>query len=144
MGTTDKYDADRFTVGVTGWQALLDSNVQLWDAMIQTYLRYRVANGEVITAKDPILLVNREWKQSWDTPGRWPPAAVATESKVSGEWLRGRRAGEIENDNWSLTGSGEVWVGPGSGEVTQTRPGSQECEKKLGVSVSSSAIVIQL
>jgi len=140
MTILDKYELETITTGTTGTSGIFDSNMDKIEDNLHTYLRYQVASGESIAAYDPLAFVNNEWKQAND-PGSGEikcPSAVAIELGVSGEYVRGQRAGPLTNSEWTWSGSGEVWLGA-AGEITQTSN-----NYKIGNVISTTAIVIQL
>jgi hypothetical protein len=138
---TPIYGFEELSYQTEGWNVLVDNNMDLIEDYLATYLRYQVDSGEDISAGMPVQCRQQKWIEAKADGTRQPANAIAIEAGTSGEWVRARRIGEMEDDDWAFDPSGEVWLAP-TGGVTQTEPGSNV--QILGTAVAESAIIVQL
>lgn len=145
MSTTTKYGFEEIDYSTSGWNALLTTNMQKLDDLLQTYLRYPIAAGATDVDEGlPVCIHNSEFKLAKADGVHQPAVGVikAGESCSPGNNVLAIRAGECDITGASFNPtSGEIWY-DASGALTQTEPGSNS--QKLGVVVDSNTILVQL
>ncbi len=139
---TDKYDLEETSYGNPNWNAISTANMEKLDDAIHTILRYKARVGESFTPGDPMNIKNGEWTMpiSGESARAFMPSG---EVHVSGEYLFGQRIGPIKHTPWSWSGSGEVYIGP-DGVPTEEQPAVDPWKYKVGVSIDSVTIILQL
>lgn len=146
MSGTTKYAFRKLSSGQTGAYSIFSDGMDRIDYYMQTHLRYQVASGETITHGDPLCLHEKQWKRAM-ADGLHQPAvglALSGETWTSGEYAKAQRCGELAYSVFSpLPGSGEIALGY-SGGIVPAYQVSGERLQKLGASIGTNSIIIQL
>lgn len=139
---TSKYGWDTPSTGVTGWNSILTDALDSIDTLLSTCIKLYA--GETISQYDT-LYVGRDGK--WYkavADGKHPPAvAFAYADGTADAYLLGQRAGIITNSSWSLEIGYGVWLHTSTrGEITQTKPGSND--QLLGIATAVDSVLINI
>ncbi len=142
MPYTNKYAFPEMPTGAVEWPSLFNDYITKAESFIQTYLRYPLLSGENIIVADPLCIQNNSWRKAALDGNKQPVVAFAIEaSSISGEYIRGKRVGQMTNVAWSLNGSGEVFLTAG-GSISHVS--GEATNRPVGASVNTNTILIEL
>lgn len=139
---TDKYGFDNVSVGTTGWNGIMDDNIDDYDLHLHT--RILVTLGQNAGEGQPIAILpgGKGWlaRRGSDSE-RKPAIGIAIESGLVDEEIRVQRVGPMTFTGWSFTKLGRpVYLGDTQGTLTQTRPASDI--QFIGVATAATTILL--
>ena len=139
---TDKYGFDNVSVGTTGWNGILDNNIDNYDLHLHT--RLLVTLGENVGAGQPVAILpgGTGWiaRRGSDSE-RKPAIGVAIESGLVTEIIRVQRVGPMTYTGFNFSKIGRpVYLGTSPGTMVQTRPADDI--QFLGVATATDTILL--
>ena len=141
MATT-KYDLEHVTLGTTGWDGLLDDNMDDIDTHLHT--RILVTLEQSVGEAQAVCLgpggKGRLARRGSDSD-RKPALGLAIESGLVDEVIRVQRVGPFTSTVLTFTKIGRpVYLGDTQGSVTQTRPADDI--QFLGIATATNTILL--
>lgn len=139
MVLTDKYDLHTISYSVSGWDAILATDMEKLDTVIAT--RIFGVIGETVAQYQAVYIKSdgKFWLAKADGTAQ-PAIGLMIESGVADDEKRIQRVGEIVNTGWAWSNVGEyIYLDPDTyGSLTQTRPA--ENIQVMGVALSSTSM----
>jgi len=139
---TSKYGWDTPTTGVTGWNSILTAALDSIDTLLATCIKLYA--GESISQYETVHIGrDGKWYKAV-ADGLHPPCVgFAYEDGTADVYTLVQRAGVITNSSWSLVPGYGVWLHTSTrGEITQTKPGSND--QLLGIATASDSVLINI
>ena len=139
--STDKYEFGNVSIGTTGWNAIVDANVTKTEAHLHS--RLLLTADESIDAWSPVCIGpngNMINAQAGSTSSRKPAIGLAIEACLQDSQARVQRVGEVEYESWTWNVGKKVYLSTTEGELTQTKPGSDE--QLIGIATSATKILL--
>lgn len=146
MSYTSKYELELVSYGVTGWNAILSSNVQKIDDYMQTYV---VVTAQETIAVSKLVEVRTDgvYKALTTLSGvDYQPLGFAIETATSGNSIRVQIIGLYENTGLTLVAGTRYYTSRDTaGEITSAVVVSgTNSQDYIGIAVSTSGIVLQI
>jgi hypothetical protein len=124
--TTPIYDLDLLDYGTTGWDVLLNADLQ----KIETFLTARrlVTLGETIAAYTPVYMASSgKVLKAQAASTTFPAVGITLDAGVLDDAVRMQRQGLVTNAAWTWTVGGRVYLSTSvAGGLTQTKPANNE------------------
>lgn len=140
--STDKYGFDNVSVGTTGWNGILDNNIDNYDLHIHT--RLLITLGENVGKGQPVAILpgGYGWLARIGADSERKPAiGIAIESGLVDEEIRVQRVGPMTYIGFNFAKVGRpVYLGPTGGSMVQTRPANDI--QFLGVAIATTTILL--
>jgi len=139
---TDKYGFENVSIGTSGWNGIMDDNIDDFDLHLHT--RLLVTLGENVGQGQPVAILpgGAGWlaRRGSDSE-RKPAIGIAVESGLVDEQIRVQRVGPMTYTGFNFAKIGRpVYLGDTGGSMTQTRPDSDI--QFLGVATASDTILL--
>jgi len=140
--STDKYEFDNVSIGTTGWNGILDSNIQLYDTHLHTRLEVTLEQG--VGEGQAVCLGpggNGRLAKRGSDSDRKPALGVAIESGLSTETIRVQRVGPFTSSVYNFAKIGRpIYLHNVQGELTQERP--IDDIQFMGIATASDTILL--
>jgi len=137
--TTDKYDLHLAEYSVQGWDAIMETDMEILDDVIASRILATV--GETVAAYEAVYIKSdgKVWLATADGTDM-PAIGLMIESGVADDVKRVQRSGVITNVAWSWsTIGGYVYLDPTTaGDLTETAPGANA--QVIGTVLSATSI----
>lgn len=138
---TDKYDLHTIDYSVQGWDAIMTTDMEKLDDVIQT--RLLATLGETVAAGKAVCVHadGRYYKVKADHQKQLF-RGVTLEAGILNDEVRVQRVGSRTDANWAWSAIGElVYLSPDTaGELTQTVPSTQK--QKVGFAIAATKIIL--
>ena len=147
MPFTDKYDLEEISYGVSGWNGILTTDLQILDDVIHT--RYESTVGEAVAAYTTVEIRSdgKVYNSLTTLSGTdYVPIGIMIEAGVLDETKRAQISGLIVNNSWSWTPGDRLYTHRTvSGTLTDTLTVTgTNTQHYIGVAVTSSGILLQI
>lgn len=140
--TTDKYGFQNVSISTTGWNGILDGNIDAYDTHLHT--RLLITLGENVGEGQPVAILpggTGYLARRGSTSERKPAIGIAIESGLTDDIIRVQRVGPMIYSGWNFTKIGRpVYLGDTNGELTQTRPADDI--QFMGVAIASDTLIL--
>jgi hypothetical protein len=140
--STAKYGFGNVSIGMQGWNGVLDDNMEDIDDLLHTYLE--LTCGESLGIGTAVCLMPgniAKYARTGSTSERKPALGIAIENKLLDETIRVRRVGPMTWAGWSFSLIGRpVYLDTTNGALTQTRPTSDI--QLIGIATSATSMLI--
>jgi len=146
MSYTDKYELEEIAYGVSGWNGILTTDLQILDDVIQTYV-ISTAKETISGSKLVEVRTDGVYKALTTLSGvDYQPLGFAIETATSGNPIRIQIIGLYENTGLTLVAGTRYYTSRNTaGEITSAVVVSgTNSQDYIGIAVSTSGIVLQI
>jgi hypothetical protein len=139
---TDKYGFENVSIGTTGWNGILDNNIDDFDLHLHT--RILVTLEQSVGEAQAVCLgpggKGRLARRGSDSD-RKPALGVAIESGLADDEIRVQRVGPFTSDVYNFLKIGRpIYLGDTQGSLTQTRPADDI--QFIGIATAATTILL--
>jgi len=140
--STDKYEFGNVSIGTTGWNGIMDNNIELFDLHLHTRLEVTleqtVGEGNAICLGPGAL---GRLARAGAGSDRKPSIGLAIESGVPTDEIRVQRVGPFTSTSLTFSKIGRpVYLHTVQGQLTQTRPANDI--QFMGIATDTDTILL--